>query len=133
MDSFTERLELPDGQYAVFRTRIGYAGTLAIRKALVKDENDIVFVDAVLRAFLIKATIKDFETGELLVNVEPDAIARGETDTIDLMQVRALEIYLAWKAESAPKVTAATEPESAASETSRSSPPRARSKRKTTT
>lgn len=133
MDNYTERLELPDGQYGVFRTRIGYAGALAIRKAIAKEENDIVFIDAVMRAFLVKATLKDFETGELLVNIESDAVDRGEVDVVDQLQIKALQLYTDWKAVTDPKAPAATEPETDATETSSDSPHSGRSKRKTKT
>ena len=133
MDAYTERLELPEGQYGLFRTRIGYSGALAIRRAIATERNEVTFSDAVMRAFLVKATLRDFETGELLVNIGPEEVDRGEVETVDKLLVKAMELYIAWNAEAYPKAQAETAPESAEPETSSGSPRPARSRRTTKT
>jgi hypothetical protein len=119
MDAYTERLELPDGQYGVFHTRIGYAGDLLIRRATALEGTIVIFEDAILRAFLDHAMLKDFESGEL-VRMEPTNLARANTEAVDALITKAAALYIEWKKQANPKATAETAPESEEPESSKS-------------
>jgi hypothetical protein len=119
MDAYTERLELPDGQYGVFHTRIGYAGDLLIRRAIALETTQIVFSDAIMRAFLDHAMVRDFESGEL-IRVDSNDLARANTEAVDALIVKAASLYIEWKKVARPKATAETAPESEEPESSKS-------------
>jgi hypothetical protein len=138
---FIDRIELPDGQSGTFRRRIGYGESMLINHAIAAEKvalgqvaiDNPVYVDAVMRAFLIRADILDYETSEMLRDVDPSRIVRARPDVAEQLIIHAYSLYVGWLSESAPKAPAATDDENVELETSRSSPPRANSKRKTKT
>ena len=109
-ESYVERVDLPNGQWADLLTRLPYERATMIVKAIAREGNTLpVFEDVVLRAHLWRAKLTNY--------LEPDADALGadgvgmaDPETVDQLQTRAMELYIAWRKMARPKEAEATAP-----------------------
>lgn len=109
MQNYIERLELPDGQWATLLTRLPTDRALAVRLAYAREAaqrgekgipgGDPAFMDAVTRAHLHEAHLRDYLTGEWV-----DAAGYGKADptVTDTIQGKAFVLYVEWSEEAYP-------------------------------
>lgn len=106
MNTYTERLELPDGQWAVLLTRLPAARYQMVRVAAAREQDmrkralktaDPVFIAAVRDAFLWECQVKNYLTGEWT-----DAITAADPKVSDAVEMKALELWIAWRTDAEP-------------------------------
>jgi hypothetical protein len=92
---YTERLELPDGQWAVLLTRLPYNRAHRIRTQASHDSTIVAFADACVRAFLWEASLTDSLTGEQ--GLGADEFDRAADEVVSAIGKRALELHHEWR------------------------------------
>lgn len=109
MNTYTERLELPDGQWAVLLTRLPADRYQMVRVAVAREQDtrkrglkqgDPIFVAAVRDAFLWECSVKDYLTGALSTDVND-----ADPKVADAIEMKALALWIDWRqaAEPGPK------------------------------
>lgn len=110
-EGYTKRFEGPDGQYVVLLTRLPYDRALQVEEAFATEPTAGKRADAVLRALLWDASVKDYLTDEVTADINaanPALIADWRDE--------ATVLYLAWRKEAFPGPKGS-------SKTGRSTPP----------
>lgn len=107
MESYLERLELPDGQWAELLTRLTYQRWQSVLLAVAHDVTNPVFADAVVRAVVWKASLRHALTGE---EIGADSLDDAQPEIIDAIFDRAFVLYNAWRKEAFPKADQPTSP-----------------------
>lgn len=106
MNNYTERMELPDGQWAVLLTRLPTDRYQMVRVAAAREQDtrkralktaDPVFVAAVRDAFLWECQVKNYLTGEWT-----DQITAADPKVSDAVEIKALELWIAWRTDALP-------------------------------
>lgn len=106
MNNYTERLELPDGQWAVLLTRLPADRAQMVRFAIAREQDtrrknlrgdDPVFIEAVTKAVLLECSVKDYLTGETVTD-----IAKADPRVSDAIQAKAFVLYVAWSTDAYP-------------------------------
>ena len=98
-----EDLTLPDGQYAKLLKRLPNERAMAINTAVARERAvrdgglipvwDPVFADAVAKAVLWEARLKDYLTGNW---VDANEYGKADPRVSEKIQVRAIELYVEW-------------------------------------
>lgn len=106
MNNYIERMELGEGQWATLLTRLPADRAQRIRVALVREQDeraktialtDPIFAEAVRDAVLWECSVKDYLTGEITSDIN-----RADPRISDEVEVKALELYIAWSVEAYP-------------------------------
>ena len=115
MNNYTERLELPDGQWAVLLTRLPADRYQMVRVAAAREQDarkrplkqgDPIFVAAVRDAFLWECSVKDYLTGEITNDID-----RADPSISDQIEIKSMVLWIAWRsaAEPGPKGSSPTD------------------------
>lgn len=103
MNNYTERLELPEGQWAVLLTRLPADRAQMVRVGIAREQDmrkkslrvgDPVFVVSVRDAVLWECSVKNYLTDELV-----NDISKADPRVSDAVELKALELYATWYAE----------------------------------
>ena len=109
MNNYTERLELPEGQWADLLTRLPTARAQIVLVAIAREQDirkkplmtwDPVFTDAVARAHLVSARLKNYLHPDQWVGADEYGLAAPEIT--DEIKVRATVLYAQWSADATP-------------------------------